>query len=319
MQGPDLNLLVVFSQLYQDRKVSLAAQNLGLSQPTVSAALGRLRKMMNDELFIRTARGMQPTPLAERMAAPLGRSLADIRHTLATQASFDAPTATRQFALAMTDIGEFHFLPRLVATLEAAAPGLSISTVRGTAVNLKLEMEAGHVDLALGFLPDLVSGFHRRVLFTQRYVCLYRRGHAMAERPSDLDIYSACQHAVVESAGTGHGHAEHVVERSGLNRFVRLRVPHYVALADVLEATDLVATVPEAFAQRSVKHFDLEYCAHPIELPPIEIALYWHTKYQRDRASRWMRDLIIRLFQLGVAADDTRPADCDRAMAFPPR
>ncbi|HEX7437992.1 MAG TPA: LysR family transcriptional regulator [Caldimonas sp.] len=311
MQGPDLNLLVVFSQLYQDRKVSLAAQNLGLSQPTVSAALARLRTMMNDELFVRTARGMQPTPLAERIAAPLGRSLADIRHTLATQASFDASTATRQFSLAMTDIGEFHFLPRLVAALEAAAPQLSISTVRGTAVNLKFEMEAGRIDLALGFLPDLVNGFHRRVLFTQRYVCLYRCGHPMAERPTDLAIYAACQHAVVVSAGTGHGHAEQVVERCGLNRFVRLRVPHYVALADVLEATDLVATVPEAFALRSVKHFDLAYSAHPIELPPIEIALYWHTKYQRDRANRWMRNLIIRLFQLNVAADNTRSADRD--------
>jgi DNA-binding transcriptional LysR family regulator len=311
VQGPDLNLLVVFCQLYQDRKVSLAAQNLGLSQPTVSAALARLRTMMSDELFVRTARGMEPTPLADRIAAPLGRSLADIRHTLATQASFDASTATRQFSLAMTDIGEFHFLPRLVAALEAAAPQLSISTVRGTAVNLKFEMEAGRIDLALGFLPDLVSGFHRRVLFTQRYVCLHRRGHPMAERPADPAVYAACQHAVVVSAGTGHGHAEQVVERSGLNRFVRLRVPHYVALADVLEATDLVATVPEAFAQRSVKHFDLAYSAHPIELPPIEIALYWHTKYQRDRANRWMRNLIIRLFQLGVAADTTRSADGD--------
>jgi DNA-binding transcriptional LysR family regulator len=311
MQGPDLNLLVVFSQLYQDRKVSLAAQNLGLSQPTVSAALARLRKMMNDELFVRTARGMQPTPLAERIAAPLGRSLADIRHTLATQAGFDASTATRQFSLAMTDIGEFHFLPRLVATLEEAAPQLSISTVRGAAVNLKFEMEAGRIDLALGFLPDLVTGFHRRVLFTQRYVCLYRRGHPMAEWPTDRAAYAAYQHAVVISAGTGHGHAEQVVERSGLNRFVRLRVPHYVALADVLEATDLVATVPEAFAQRSVKHFDLAYSAHPIELPPIEIALYWHTKYQRDLSNRWMRNLIIRLFQRNVEAGNTRAANRD--------
>jgi len=302
VQAADLNLLVVFSQLYQDRKVSLAAQNLGLSQPTVSAALARLRRMMNDELFVRTPRGMQPTPLAERIAAPLGRSLADIRHTLATQASFDASTASRQFALAMTDIGEFHFLPRLVAALEVAAPALSISTVRGTAINLKFEMEAGNVDLALGFLPDLVTDFHRRVLFTQRYVVLHRRGHPLAERPSDASVYAACEHAVVVSAGTGHGAAEQVIERSGLKRFVRLRVPHYVALADVLEATDLVATVPEAFAQRSVKHFDLAYCAHPVELPPIEIALYWHTKYHRDPASRWMRNLIVRQFQRSVAA-----------------
>lgn len=297
MQGPDLNLLVVFHQIHQDRKLSLAAQNLGLSQPTVSAALAKLRALMNDELFIRTPRGLLPTPLADRIAAPLGRSLADIRHTLATQAGFDAAAATRRFSLAMTDIGEFHFLPRLLVALESAAPQLSISTVRGTAVNLTFEMESGRVDLALGFLPDLVSGFHRRVLFTQRYVCLYRRGHPLAARPADRAAWAACQHAVVVSAGTGHGAAEQWVERAAPGRFVRLQVPHYVALADVLEATDLVATVPEAFARRSVKHFDLVHSAHPIELPPIEIALYWHTKYQRDRANRWMRNLVVRLFQ----------------------
>jgi DNA-binding transcriptional LysR family regulator len=309
MAAPDLKLLAVFSQIYQDRKVSLAAEHLGLSQPTVSAALARLRRMLNDELFIRTPRGMQPTPLAERIAVPIGRSLADIRQTLESQLSFDPSTAQREFALAMTDIGEFHFLPGIVARLEATAPAVTISTVRGTAVNLKSEMESDRVDLALGTLPDLVNGFHRRTLFAQRYVCLYRSGHPMAARPGDASLYAACEHAVVVSAGTGHGHAEQLIERSGLRRRIRLRVPNFVALADVLEATDLVATVPEAFAQRSVRHFDLASSAPPVELPPIEIALYWHAKRHRDPANRWLRQLIVQQFRRSAAAGaDSLPA-----------
>lgn len=293
LQGIDLNLLIAFTQIYHDRKVSLAAENLGLSQPTVSAALGRLRRSLNDELFVRTATGMQPTPFADRIAVPIERALQSLRDTLAGQMAFDAPSVTRQFRVAMTDIGEFHFLPRLMATLEASAPGVSISTVRGTAVNLKFEMEAGNIDLALGYLPDLVTDFHRRTLFSQRYVCLFSEGHAMDKAGAGLDVFAQSEHAMVISAGTGHGRVEDIMERSGVRRQIRLRVPHYVALADVLEGSSLIATVPEVFAIRSVRHFNLRYCPHPIDLPEIDIGLYWHTRFHRDPANRWLRRLIV--------------------------
>lgn len=297
VQDIDLNLLVAFTQIYRDRKVSLAAENLGLSQPTVSAALGRLRRILNDELFVRTASGMQPTPLADQIALPVSRALQSIRDTLTGQMMFDAASVIRQFRLAMTDIGEFHFLPHLMATLESSAPGISISTVRGTAVNLKFEMEAGNIDFALGYLPDLVTDFHRRTLFSQRYVCLFRQGHPMDQADAGLDVFAQSEHAAVISAGTGHGRVEEIMERSGARRQVRLRVPHYVALADVLEGSNLIATVPEVFAIRSVKHFNLRYCPHPIDLPQIDIGLYWHTRFHRDPANRWLRNLLADQFR----------------------
>lgn len=307
MPPPDLNLLVVFAQIYQDRKVSLAAENLGLSQPTVSAALAKLRRQLGDDLFVRTPRGMQPTPLAERMAVPVQRALAELQHTLGSPLAFDPASAVREFSLAMTDIGEFHFLPTLMATLESVAPGIALSTVRGTAVNLRFEMEAGKVDLALGHLPDLVTDFHRRTLFMQRYMCLFRRGHPMGEPDASIATYARCEHAVVVAAGTGHGLAEQAIERAGLRRRIRLRVPHYVALADVLENSDLVATVPEAFARRSVAHFRLDYRPHPVALPPIEIGLYWHKKFHRDPANRWLRQLIVRHFESSAREPGAQP------------
>jgi DNA-binding transcriptional LysR family regulator len=292
----DLNLLTVFAQLYQDRKVSLAADNLGLSQPTVSNALGRLRRLLDDEVFLRTARGMQPTPLADQLALPIANALAVIREALARQLVFDAATSTRQFTMAMTDIGEFHFLPRLMKTLESAAPGVTISTLRSTSVNLKFEMELGKVDLALGHLPDLTTDFHRRKLFSQRYVCLFRKGHPMGGETLSLEAFTLAEHAVVIAAGTGHGRADQLIELAGIQRRIRLRVPHFVALADILESSDLVATVPEAFAIRSVKHFSLSYVHHPLDLPPIDISLFWHTKYHRDPTNRWLRDQVLAHF-----------------------
>ncbi|MDP3668916.1 MAG: LysR family transcriptional regulator [Telluria sp.] len=295
----DLNLLTVFVQLYEDRKVSLAAENLGLSQPAVSSALGRLRRMLGDEVFLRTARGMQPTPLADQLAVPIADALTAIRESLFQPLLFDAATSCRQFTFAMTDIGEFHFLPQLMEKLETLAPGVTISTVRSTAINLKFEMETGKVDLALGHLPDLTAGFHCRTLFSQRYVCLFRRGHAIDQGTLSVETFAAAEHAVVISAGTGHGHADEFLQRAGILRRIRLRVPHFVALADILESSDLIATVPVAFAIRSIKHFDLRYAPHPIDLPLIDINLFWHSKYHREPANRWLRELIAKHFRVG--------------------
>lgn len=292
----DLNLLRVLVQIHRDRQVSLAAEHLGLSQPAVSGALRRLRQALGDRLFVPTARGMQPTPLADEIVPRLAATLEAIGDTLAHGARFDPATSTRQFNVAMTDIGEFHFLPTLMEALRAEAPGVALATVRPTALNLRFAMEQGQVDLALGHLPDLATDFHQRPLFTQRYVCLFRRGHALETAASPLEVYAQSEHAVVLSPGTGHGRVDELIARSGIERRIRLRVPHFVALADVLESSDLVATVPEAFAQRSVRHFGLAQRPHPLALPPIEIALLWHTKVQADPANRWLRERIVRLF-----------------------
>lgn len=289
----DLNLLTVFVQIYQDRKVSLAAENLGLSQPAVSNALARLRLLLNDPVFVRTARGMAPTPLADQLAIPISNALASIRETLSSQIRFDASTSHRSFVLAMTDIGEFHFLPPMVRYLERHAPGISLATVRNTAINLRYELEVGNVDIAIGHLPDLVNDFHRRVLFRQRYVCLFRKGHPLDYSSPSVADYEASEHAVVVSAGTGHGRADELISQAGIHRRIRVRVPHFVALADVLENSDLVATVPELFAIRSVRRFALAYSPHPVTLPAIEIGMFWHTKFHRDPGNQWLRQQLV--------------------------
>ena len=164
----DLNLLVVFNQLLVERRVSKVAEKLGLTQPAVSNALARLRKLLGDELFLRTPRGMQPTPFADELAEPVAYALGMIHGALNQRSSFEPATSQRSFTIGMTDIGEIYFLPKLMDELARLAPGVSVSTVRNAAVNLKDEMEAGHVDLALGLLPQLKGGFFQRRLFRQR-------------------------------------------------------------------------------------------------------------------------------------------------------
>ncbi|OUM00850.1 LysR family transcriptional regulator [Variovorax sp. JS1663] len=291
----DLNLLVVFQQLLIDRRVSKVATSLGLSQPGVSNALARLRKLTDDPLFLRTPKGMEPTPFAQQLAEPTARALQVIHAAINQRVSFDPATSKRAFTVGMTDIGEIYFLPRLMKELAHVAPGVSLSTVRNTSVNLQDAMEAGHVNLAIGLLPQLKAGYFQRRLFRQRYVCMFRRGHPLDKRRISLDEFSAAEHVMVISEGTGHGQADELLRRQAVARKIVLTVPHYVAVGHILHDSDLVATVPERLAQALVTPFGLSYVHHPAKLPEITINLFWHERYNKDPANVWLRALIIQL------------------------
>lgn len=308
LHAVDLNLLVVFQHLYNARRVSRVAEALGVTQPAVSNSLARLRKLFNDELFIRTSRGMLPTPMATELAEPVAAALDALHGVFNHQLAFDPATSQRAFQIAMTDIGEVHFLPKLMHALGERAPGITVSTVRNTAVNLREEMAAGQVDLAVGHLPDLSAEFFQRRLFRQKYVCMFRPGHpldrvttsARSKKTSTARMtredFERSEQVMVVAAGTGHGQVDEFMARAHVQRNIRLRVPHFVALADILHATDLIATVTEKFAQRSAQHFGLRYVDHPLDIPDVQINLFWHARYHREPASQWMRTLLFELF-----------------------
>ncbi len=292
----DLNLLLVFNELLIERRVSAVADKLGLTQPSVSNALARLRKLLGDELFVRTARGMAPTAYASHLAEPISYAMATIRTTLNERVEFDPKTSTRKFTIGMTDIGEIYFLPSLMETLARAAPGVSISTIRNTAVNLRDAMEAGQVDLAIGLLPQLKAGFFQRRLFQQRYVCMFRRKHPLDRGKLSLKQFSEADHVVVVSPGTGHSRVDETIERKGIRRRIRLEVPHFVALGHILSTTDMIATVPERYAWQCVKPFGLQYVPHPVALPMVGINIFWHAKMHKEPSNHWLRGVIFDRF-----------------------
>lgn len=292
----DLNLLVIFNQLLVDRRVSTVADRLDLTQPAVSNALKRLRLLLQDELFLRTSRGMEPTPYALQLAEPVAYALGTLHSALNQRTSFDPLSSTRTFTLAVTDIGEIYFMPILMNALADQAPNIRISTVRNTASSLKEDMEAGTVDLAIGLLPSLQAGFFQRRLFRQRYVCMYRKEHPLAKKPITLEDFCEAEHVCVIAANTGHGEVDVLLERAGITRRMRLVVPHFIAVGHILQTTDLIATVPERFAARCEGPFNLTSSPHPAKLPDIAINLFWHAKYHRDPANRWLRQLVFDLF-----------------------
>jgi DNA-binding transcriptional LysR family regulator len=302
----DLNLLVVFNELLVQRRVSKAAESLGISQPGVSNSLAKLRKLFGDEMFLRTAKGMEPTPFAEQLAESVSYALAMIHSGINQRTSFEPRTSARPFTIGMTDIGEIYFLPLLVERLRKEAPGVTVSTVRNTAVNLRDELESGKVDLAIGLLPQLKAGFFQRRLFKQRYVCLMRQGHRLAKARLSLAEYESAEHLVVVSAGTGHGKVDELLQRSGIARKIKLTVPHYVSVGHLLQASDLIATVPHRLAERLAKPFELVHAPHPAQIPEVAINVFWHAKYHRSPANQWLRGVIFDLFAEDEAAPRRR-------------
>lgn len=171
-----------------------------------------------------------------------------------------------------------------------------MSTVRNRETNLADALQAGHVDLALGLLPQLKSGFFQRGLFRQRYVCMFRQGHALDRNAISVAEFATASHVVVVAEGTGHATVDESVQRRGIARKVVLTVPHFVALGHILSSTDMVATVPERYAQACLAPFNLRYLPHPVPLPDIGINLFWHARFHKDPASIWLRKVLFDLF-----------------------
>lgn len=292
----DLNLLVIFNQLLIDRSASVAAEKLGLTQPAISNALKRLRLVLQDELFLRTSRGMEPTPYALHLAEPVVYALNALQSALTHRDTFDPTTSQRTFNLAMTDIGELYFMPPVMEALANRAPGIRINTVRPHRGNLKEDMESGSVDLAVGPLPDLQTGFFQKRLFRHRYVCIFRKGHPVARSPISMDLFCVLQHVGVIPENTGHMDVDTLLDKAGIKRMVKLQVPHFIAVGAILQGSDLIATVPERFADRVQDAFGLETSPHPARLPDIAINMFWHAKFNRDPANIWLRQLFVELF-----------------------
>jgi DNA-binding transcriptional LysR family regulator len=295
----DLNLLLVFNKLLAERRVSKVAEALGMTQAGASNALKRMRILLGDELFVRTARGMEPTPYALRLAEPIGYALSTVHDALNEVNHFDPQGSKRRFTIGMSDIGELYFLPRLMEVLRKQAPGVTVSTLRNTSVNLQDEMEAGHVDLAIGLLPQLKSGYFQRRLFRQRYVCMFRKGHALDKASMTVEEFSGADHVMVVASGTGHAIVDQSFDRLGIERNIALTVPHFVAVGHILSNSSMIATVPERYAMACEKPFGLKYLTHPVQLPEININVFWHAKFNKDPANKWLRSLIFETFADG--------------------
>lgn len=294
MENLDIRPLAVFDEIYKTRSVGRAAENLGLGQPAVSIALGKLRAHFNDPLFVRTAAGMEPTPLGEELHRPIRAAVEAVAAASGHRASFDPTQTRRTFRIAMTDISQLVLLPRLWERLRAVAPGVHIDIANLSTATAAM-LEAGEVDLALGFMPQLEAGFYQQSLFRQHYVCMASAGHPRVQGGLTLEQFESEEHAVVSTSGTGHLIIDREIARQNIRRRVVLRVPSFVGIAYVVERTNLLVTIPQRLGELLADREGLAVFQVPFELPEYAVKQHWHERYNNDPGNRWLRGLIQEL------------------------
>ncbi len=294
VQDVDLNLLRVFDAVLHERGVTPAAARLRLTQPAVSNALARLRAVFGDALFVRTASGMDPTPFARELAEPVRQALALLESALAHGPGFDPLTSTRAFRFYMSDLGQVEFLPPLVERVQKAAPGVRLEAAAADLEHIADALGAGALDLAVGFLPALGPPVARRALFRDPYLCLMRAGHPVKRLTKKS--FLAASHVLVTYRGGGHRVIEEALERAGVARRIALRVPHFTVVPMVLERTDLILTLPARVARVYERRGEFKCLPPPVPMPPAEVAVHWHERFEADPGNRWLREQVIGLF-----------------------
>jgi DNA-binding transcriptional LysR family regulator len=291
LAGMDLNLLVVLEALLAERNVTRAARRVGLSQSAASHALGRLRALLGDPLLVRSGRRLDLTPRAVDLLPALERGLAELGSALRGEPPFDPRTARRSFTVSMADYSQAVLLAPLLARARREAPGFDLSLV---AFPNSLElMDRGTVDAAVLVGDPVPSGFTRRRLFSDGFVCMMRKGHPAVAGPRlSMRQYLALDHLVVAPAGSPGSMVDDQLERRGLRRRIAVRVSSFLAAPIVVAQTDLINTGPQRLLRPLASRFPIRLLPPPLRLPTFELQLVWHARRDHDPAHRLLRDLI---------------------------
>lgn len=289
----DLNLFIVFDTIFAEGSVTRASAKLNLTQPAISHALGRLRVMFDDPLFVRQGHQMVSTPLARSIIDPVRQSLRGFEVTLNKLNRFDPATTKKQFTLALRDVLEATVLPPLMAALDQAAPGVSVATVQVNRRALENELQAGTLDCAIDVLLPLAPEIRHTRILADRTLVVARRGHPRLQGSITLAQYLAEKHVLASSRRKGLGIEDFELSRLGMQRNIRLRCQHYFAACRVVSQTDLILTMPERYARVANQQFDNQLFPLPITMPAWDVHLYWHANVEDDPANRWLREKLM--------------------------
>ena len=286
----DLNLFIVFEAIYAEGSVTRASLKLNLTQPAISHALGRLRVMFDDPLFVRQGHLMVSTPLARSIIEPVRQSLRGFEVTLNKLNRFDPASTEKEFALALRDVLESTVLPPLMVALEREAPHARVAAVQVDRRELESELQAGTLDCAIDVLLPLSSDIRHTRILADRTLVVARRGHPRLRDAIALDQYLAEEHILASSRRKGPGIEDFELSRLGMQRKIRLRCQHYFAACRVVSQTDLILTMPERYARVANQQFDNQLLPLPLEMPAWDVYLYWHANVEDDPANKWLRE-----------------------------
>lgn len=298
----DPKLLILFDLIHSTGSVTRAAEYLGQSQPTVSIWLSKLRHAFHDPLFVRTPKGMLPTPRADELIATVRQALESLRNVAQQQAVFDPAQTKRRFCFATSDAGDITMLPRILGHLFVAAPATTVEAIR-ISPDTGRQLVSGEVDLSLGLVPELDSGFYQQALYEEDWVCLCKPALARSLGEMPLDVYVQQSHIAFTTTTGKLLEAE--LQRHRIERRVLLELPGFLGLPSILARTSLIATLPHGIGETLARTTGMAMLPCPVQTAPLVIKQYWHERYHHDPANRWLRTVCAELFaRKGVVSPD---------------
>ena len=296
----DLRLLVVFDEIRKQRSLTLAAESLGVTQPTISKSLQRLRHELGDVLFVRTQQGMEPTPRARALEGPVAEVLRTFQEQIVGAQAFDPACSDQIFSIHASDLGLSVLLPALAQELSRRAPQTRIAAVTGSKRDVIEGLESGDVDVSIGAFSNLdEAGLYQQRLYVEQYTCLVRDGHPLLSIPIfGTREFREQTHIMISTGRSGHAHAraEVALIREIAPAHVAMRVPSFLLGALLLRKSDHVLTIPKAAATTLAPEFNLRLLPCPIDLPEFTIYQYWHERFAHDPAGSWLRSLVHEMF-----------------------
>jgi DNA-binding transcriptional LysR family regulator len=300
----DLNLLRVFDALMREKSATRAGEEVGLPQPAVTAALNRLRRLLDDRLFVRRGAEMTPTPRAEALAGPVREALASLEHALTGEARFDPATASRTYTLMGADFFSMLLMPGLYRQIAAEAPGVRLRLVDSARGDVERLLHEDAIDVALERplpMPEWVSS---ELLFPSPFAIIAAAGHpAIAAagvepgKPLPLDLFCALPQALRSIDGGLTGAVDDALAQVGRTRRVVLALPQFQAVAKAVSESQLIAAVPEQFARAVAADMGLALYAPPIPIAVPDIRMYWRRRHDKNPAHLWLRVKILELLE----------------------
>ncbi|KAB7895572.1 LysR family transcriptional regulator [Rouxiella sp. S1S-2] len=293
-KGLDLNLLVAFDALMEERNVTRAALKAAVSQPAMSAALSRLRTHFADPLFIRSASGLLPTARAKEIGLHVSKALNELANLLLPDEIFSPEGIKTSFTIGMSEYPLMVLLPGMMKAINQQAPGVTVHirtfVDRDESVSL---LDAGKIDMAVGIAP---SQAENRILslplFSDEFVTLVRKDSEAAKNGMTLETYLSMGHILVSPEGHHYGLVDEQLRSQGLSRELRLTVPTMFAVAEVVQQTNYVATVLKRSVLISEKSDKVVMFKPPVDMPEILFHLLWHRRSTDGGAQKWLRTLI---------------------------
>lgn len=294
LEGLDLRMLRCLDALLAERSVSRAAQRLNISQPAMSIALGRLRRLFGDPLFLRGHGEMVPTSRALALSAPLRAVLEGLESLASATAPFDPRTSRSQFTITAPGYISFELLPKLVRHLERHAPGIHVDVRAADRERATEWLESGEVDFRLGWIREPPEALRFKTLYRDSFVCLARKDHPAIPRKLTADLFCTLPHvrSMVHRRSDSGQVIDQAVAALHQRLHIALLVQDVLTVPYIVASSNLIAAIPARIARAFAAQLPLRVHPLPLRLPEQTIALYWHERMHRDPAHEWFRSVI---------------------------